>query len=30
MPTIDRIAICAFLLCAAYCGVLAGLVRAVR
>ena len=30
MPTIDRITLCAFLLLAAYCGVIAGLVQAVR
>lgn len=30
MPIIDRITICACLLLAAYCGVIAGLVQAVR
>ena len=30
MPTLDRITLCACLLLAAYCGVLAGLVQAVR
>ena len=30
MPALDRITLCAFLLTAAYCGVLAGLVQAVR
>ena len=30
MPTIDRITLCAFLLCAAYCCVLAALLHNVR
>ena len=30
MPTLDRITICACLLLAAYCGIGAGLVQAVR